>query len=387
MTQLFKAAGDDIDLPEPASVLRRVKDHEAGKHRPKDPYPLLYCRVFGIDESTLLHGAPAPEEPHRDDLVEHASWIEQTNVGDSTLDLLDETRHHLAERHTRTPPALMLIDVLRHHRRLQKLLRGGKQRLRQTRELFRIDSDLLAHACILLGDLYNDESAAVHGEAARLSAEEAGASQAAALSAQAKTDRWRHRYASSADAARRGFGCSPTTPLRVLLACQEANAASLLGDFERARAALHRAEEAAEIMSDDSGVTLWSCPAPRRALYALSVALQAGDPKAALEAAGAAENAWADGAPRVVASWAQVRFGAGIAYVMMNDIDAAAEHIAPALALPPEHRLATIASYLVRMDTRLQAPRFRDSDAVSSLRGQIRAFNSARALLPAEEDA
>jgi hypothetical protein len=174
----------------------------------------------------------------------------------------------------------------------------------------------------------------------------------------------------------------------VLLASQEANAASLFGDFGRARQALCRAEEAAESVAEDSGVSPWSCPPPRRALYALSVALQAADPGAALQAAAAAEDAWAKGAPWVAGTWAQVRFGAGIACVMMRDLDAAVEQVTPALSLPPEHRLSTITNYLVRMDSQLNAPRFRGSDIVTTLREQIRTFNAARArLTPAEEDA
>ncbi|WP_327586203.1 hypothetical protein OHA25_03640 [Nonomuraea sp. NBC_00507] len=381
-SQLFKAAGEEIALPEFESVVRRIKDHEAGNSRPKDPYPLLYCRVFGMDEAVLFDAddSPAASPSMSRDAIEHAAWIEQSNVGDSTVAMIDETRYHLAERHTLTPPEPMLAEVLRLHRQVTALLRGGKQRLRQTRELFRIDADLLAHTCILLGDLYDDESAVVHGRTAVLSAQEAGASEAAALSAQARTERWRRRYAASADAARRGYQCSPATPLRVLLASQEANAASLLGDFTRAREALQRAEETAESVADDSGVTPWSCPPSRRALYALSVALQARDPVAALQAATAADDAWANGAPWVAGTWAQVRFGAGIAYVMMGDLDAAAEQVTPAMSLPPEHRLSTITNYLVRMDAQLAAPRFRGSDIVTTLREQISMFNSARAL-------
>ncbi|MFI7449618.1 hypothetical protein ACIBQX_19125 [Nonomuraea sp. NPDC049714] len=125
------------------------------------------------------------------DLIKHVGWIEQTNAGDTVIGMIDEMRYQLAERHTQTPPAQILTDVLRQHRQVLALLRGGKQRLRQTRELFRIDADLLAHASILLGDLYDDGSAVVYGMAAVLSAQEAGASEAAALSVQAKTERWR----------------------------------------------------------------------------------------------------------------------------------------------------------------------------------------------------
>ena len=43
------------------------------------------------------------------------------------------------------------------------------------------------------------------------------------------------RFANSAEElARRGYDCSPATPVRILLACQEANAAALLGDAEMA---------------------------------------------------------------------------------------------------------------------------------------------------------
>ncbi|GII33005.1 hypothetical protein [Planotetraspora mira] len=80
---------------------------------------------------------------------------------------------------------------------------------------------------VLLGDLHNDSAAITHGIAAELCAEEAGANQAAVLSAQAKTERWRNRFQVSADTARKGYECSPATPLRILLASQEANAAGL----------------------------------------------------------------------------------------------------------------------------------------------------------------
>ena len=386
---LFQAAGVEITLPEFESVVRRIKDHEAGKSRPKDPYPLLYCRVFGMDEADFFgRGGGVVTASISDDLLDHTFWIEQTNVGDTTIAMIEECRYSLVERHTQTPPAPMLAGVLRLHRRVVGLLRGGKQRLHQTRELFRIDAELLAHACILLGDLYDDESAIVYARAALLSAQEAGVSEAAALSAQAKTERWRGRYAISADAARRGYECSPATPLRVLLASQEANAASLLGDFPRAREALARASEAADSVAGDSGLTPWSCPPSRQALYALSVALQAKDHAAALRAAAAADAAWAAGAPWVAGTWAQVRFGAGIACVMMDDLDGALEQVTPALSLPPEHRLSTITNYLVRMDAQLAAPRYRGSDKVTTLREHIKTFNSARALpAPEEEDA
>lgn len=53
----------------------------------------------------------------------------------------------------------------------------------------------------------------------------------------------------------RGFACSPNTPIRVQLASQEANAAALLGHAGRTREALARAEQAAELVTPDSGLS------------------------------------------------------------------------------------------------------------------------------------
>ncbi|MFF4124202.1 helix-turn-helix domain-containing protein [Microbispora rosea] len=377
--RLVEAADEDMRarLPSRETMIRRIKAYEAGHNRPGDPYRVLYARAFGLTEAELF-GAPIDVPSHGSDLIDLLAWVEQTNVGDGTINMLAEEAQRLGETHAHVPPSRVLSDVVRLERHTRVLLSGGKQRLRQTRELFRIEADLLAHACILLGDLHRNGPAVSHGTAAALCAEEAGASPAAVLSAQAKTERWRGRFAASADLARRGYECSPPTQLRVLLASQEANAVGLLGDRERAREALRRAEEAAEArLSQDSGVSPWSCPRPRQALYALSVALQAGKPEEALHAARMAESAWASGDPRVPATWAQIRFGAANAYAMMGDLHGAAEQIAPVMNMRPEFRMSTVTNYLVELDARLDDRRFQGSDISATLREQIRDFTCA----------
>lgn len=377
--RLVEAADEDIRprLPSRETMIRRIKAYEAGHNRPGDPYRVLYARAFGLTEAELF-GEPVAVPTREDDVIDLVAWIEQTNVGDGSIGMLAEETRRLGESHAHVPPARVLSDVVRVERHTRALLSGGRQRLRQTRELFRIEADLLAHACILLGDLHRNAVAMTYGTAAAMCAEEAGVSPAATLSAQAKTERWRGRLAASADLARRGYECSPPTQLRVLLASQEANAAGLLGDKERAREALRRAEEAAEArLSQDSGISPWSCPRPRQALYALSVALQAGNPEEALHAARMAEAAWASGDPRVPATWAQIRFGAANAYAMMGDLHGAAEQIAPVMSMPPEFRMSTVTNYLVELDARLDDRRFQGSDVAVTLREQIRDFTSA----------
>ena len=94
------------------------------------------------------------------------------------------------------------------------------------------------------------------------------------MTALAKTFRWQKRLTESMDMARRGFACSPNAPIRVQLASQEANAAALLGDEVRAREALARAERAAESVTPDSGLSAWSFPITRQAVFAQSVGVR-----------------------------------------------------------------------------------------------------------------
>ena len=78
-------------------------------------------------------------------------------------------------------------------------------------ELLRIDSALLAHACLLLGDLGKYEAARAYGSAALLCAQEAGADEGLAWTAMAKTARWQDRFAEAAGLAARGFEASART--------------------------------------------------------------------------------------------------------------------------------------------------------------------------------
>jgi transcriptional regulator with XRE-family HTH domain len=63
MARRLAEAADDhtrARLPSRESLVRMLKDWEAGRHEPSDPYPLLYCRAFGIDEADLFNSGRAP---------------------------------------------------------------------------------------------------------------------------------------------------------------------------------------------------------------------------------------------------------------------------------------------------------------------------------------
>jgi len=141
--------------------------------------------------------------------------------------------------------------------------------------------------------------------------------------------------------------------------------------------ALNRAGEASNgQVAADSGLSAWSCPRPRQALFALSVGIQCGDPDAALRAAEMADQAWARGDPWVAATWAQVRLGAGVAHIIRGDLGAAQGELAPVLTLDPAFRMATVVAYTSEIDRRLRQQRFQRDPAAGRMREQIKAFNS-----------
>jgi hypothetical protein len=159
----------------------------------------------------------------------------------------------------------------------------------------------------------------------------------------------------------------------------------LLGDTSRARTALARAEKSAEALpAKDTGVSPWSFPAERQAIFALSVALRTGDPTGALRAGTLADEGWAAGDPHIPGTWAQVRIGAAIAHLLKNSLDGAAEQVTPMLALAPEFRIATVTGWLTDLDNHLASRRFAASPTAAGLRQQIRDFN-ALALPPGPE--
>jgi hypothetical protein len=390
--RVYRAADERVQagLPRIEHIVRRIVSYESGTHRPRDPYTELYSRAFGIPRDVLF-GPSGSEKPDRLPLAADAdgltTWITSSNTSDEAIERIAQIAVELAAIHARQPPRQVLEEVMQAHRQAHALLHGGRQRLRQTRDLLRIEADLLAHASLLLDDIHHSSSAQAHGRAALLFATEAGASRALAFSAQAKTARWQgmrcsgrasQRYFSlSADLARAGFeSCSPAHPVRVLLANQEASAAALLGDAPLARQALKRAGQAADTTPAATAATAWSCPRPRMALYTLSVALRLRDPDAALRSAAIADELWENGEPRPFGVWSLIQAGAGIAHVMTGDLTAAGERLALVTQLPPDLRISTITGYLKDMDALLRDRQFASVQQAADLRDQIATFTT-----------
>ena len=336
-----------------------------------------------LDPHTFVPAASSPSAAQAvprqripsDDIDGLLARFTVTSIGEDAIQQIEQATISLAESHTQAPARKLLNQVMPLHQRVRSLLEG-RIRLSQQRELYRIESLLLSHACLLLGDLNENALAERYGMAGLAFARESGSDQAVAMTALAKTFRWQKRLTESMDMARRGFACSPNAPIRVQLASQEANAAALLGDEVRAREALARAERAAESVTPDSGLSAWSFPITRQAVFAQSVATQIGDADAILQAASVADAAWSAGAPKVSANWAQIRVGTGIAHLLNGCLDGAVAEVEPVLALPSGMRVATVTAYTERLRRRLEHPRYNRAAGVRELSERLVQFNA-----------
>ena len=332
--------------------------------------------AFGLAGSSPSAAQAVPRQRiPPDDIDDLLAQLTVTSTAGDTIEQIEHAAISLAESHTQAPARKILSQIVPLDQRVRSLL-GGRLRLSQQRELFRIESLLLSHACLLLGDLNENALAERYGMAALAFAKEAESDQAVAMTVLAKTFRWQKRFTESMDMACRGFACSPSTPIRVQLASQEANAAALLGHAGRAREALARAERAAELVTPDSGLSAWSFPVTRQAVFAQSVATQIGDADAMLQATAAADAAWSAGAPKVSANWAQIRVGAGIAHLLNGSLDGAVAEVESVLALPPSMRVATVTAYTERLRRRLEHPRYNGAAGVHELGERLAQFKA-----------
>lgn len=284
-------------------------------------------------------------------ISEFANWADSTNISDGELAFLDSTTFELAHDCLTLPPiqtgerAEMLI------KQVHERLRNGHQRLPQIRELYVVAGKLCAirsWASSDIGQLAEADSYARNGWIFADQADHNGL-RALLLSAQSKNEFWRRRYNDAAMHARRGYEFRPSGSLRVLLACQEADALQAMGRIEDAMEALTRSERLQDsaMQSDELG-GIFGCGIARQANYSIATYLKAGAAGQALRHAERAEEAWRGGDEWAYGTWAQVQIGTAMAHLIGGEIEAAATILEQILDQPEEKRLATLRTRLRR---------------------------------------
>lgn len=379
--RLQLAAGRDY--PSLESLVRQIRGWEKGDHFP-DQWTRAYSIAFGISEADLF-GVAAPVPESRDageiarsfvaEATDLAMWVEQTNVGDATIGILADNARRLVNDYSHKPPVPILQETLGLYRRTSDLIRGGRQYLKQTRDLYIVAGQLLAFLSWVSSDLGQPGAADTYASSGWALAEQTdhNALRVMVLIAQSKNAFWENRLHQAAHYARQGLEFAPMTSARVLLACQLGDAYQALGDIERAREAhdlVARARD--EINESDEFKGIWACGPARQANYALWAHLGAADPHAALAAAEAAEAAYAAGDDWAYGTWAQIRIGSANAHLMAGQLDGAVDALTPILEMRTEERLATLSARLASFAVALDGSRrYLGSVEARLLHGQI----------------
>lgn len=221
--RLWKQTGKTVQRD---SARRMVDNWERGKHKPRGHNKLAYCALVGLDPRDLDDAnsedgqGKATEQSLLSalttEVIDLATWVEQTNVGDTTIEYLSATAGRLAVDYQLRPPLPVLGEAATHYRRVAELLKG-RQHLRQTRDLYVIAGQLLALLSWASSDLGQPAAAEAYSRAGWAMAEQADHNglRALILVTQSKTAFWERRLHEAANHAARGFDLAPATSTRI----------------------------------------------------------------------------------------------------------------------------------------------------------------------------
>ncbi|MFD8545619.1 helix-turn-helix transcriptional regulator [Streptomyces sp. NPDC059649] len=307
-------------------------------------------------------------------------------LADLELDQLQAGVEETAVDYLAAPPAPMLM-------RADALRRDALQRLRDYRHGPHERADLYVAAGRLSGilayaalDLGNADAALEHARAAGRCAQYAGDTELLmwVRGTQSLIARFSGDYGIALEYVRDGLQYAGNVPGtgEARLLCGEVQCLANLGDSRAANQTLRLAEQARERANrPDSLAGLFEFSETKQRYYAASslIWLNGGD-----DARTAAAEAMA-----AIASWQQMppeqrsldderlcHIYLATAEVQLGEVEAAAEAMAPVLALPTEAQISWINKRAHRVGSILAAPRYHQSSAASDLREAIAALGA-----------
>ncbi|MCX4550627.1 MULTISPECIES: helix-turn-helix domain-containing protein [unclassified Streptomyces] len=323
---------------------------------------------------------PADPEPEPDRVLAAAAesaswaqWAESTNVGDIALEQLFADVQTLAGDYLTGDPLLMFRRTRELRDRVFRLLEGH-QPPRQSADLYVSAGYVCGLLAWMSSDLGNLRAADTHGRTAWLCAENAGhaALRAWVYSTRSKVALWDGRLRDAVNHARRGSLVTVDGTVGALLACQEADAWSVLGAVDEAEGALARAVQARENATggDDVG-GLFSCPQARQENYAAAVHLRIGRPQAALAETQTALELLAAQPVRAYGTEAQIHISQATALLACGHPEGVLEALLPVLAMPAERRMGPVTQRMRELAAAMTGRPVADSNATASARRTI----------------
>lgn len=302
------------------------------------------------DHRAVMAEVTAPEpDPDRvlaaaTEAASWAQWAESSNVGDIALEQLGADVQTLARDYLTGDPMIMFRRTCDLRDRVFRLLEGH-QPPRQSADLYVAAGYLCGLLAWMSSDLGNLHAADTQGRTAWLCAETAGHDELRAwvCSTRSKVALWDGRLRDAVNHARRGTLVTAGGTVGALLACQEADAWSLLGASAEAESALNRAVQA---RGGTAGVDeiggLFSCPEARQENYAAAVHLRIGQPDAALRETQTALDLLTTQPVRAYGTEAQIHIIQAAALLDCGEPEGVMEALLPVLAMPAERRMGPV---------------------------------------------
>lgn len=304
------------------------------------------------------------------------TWAEQLGSREVAITTLAVRARHIATDALTQPPATVAAHAADLATETFTLLRGHHKPA-HTRDLYVVAGSVSALLAWLAGDLGDLDAARLHGSTASLCADHADHADLHAwvASVRSKTALWSGDYQAAAELAAQGLTHAAQGTVRTMLACQQADAYSMLGAQREIRAALQRAEtEAAAQTGTDAVGGLFSFGPARHANYAASAHLALREHTAAIAATDTALAVFEVDGGYGFGTVAQVHIARTLTYADAGDLDGAAAAVRPVLDLPPERRLATLTGRLKPLAHALGAPALRSSTVAAPLRQELIEF-------------
>jgi transcriptional regulator with XRE-family HTH domain/tetratricopeptide (TPR) repeat protein len=338
-------------------------------------------------ERTFAAGVGAGRAPTGKDVIfdaagqsaEFGEWAEGTNVGETTLEQLDDDVRRISRDYLTNPPLPLMLDAIRVRNRAFTLLEG-RQHPNQSRLLYLTAGRLCGLLAWMASDVGRHAEADTQARTAWLCAELAGADglRAWVRAIQSKVAYWDGRLEDSAQLARDGLRFPAPGTAHVLLASLSARSWARLGAADEAHAALHTAEQERDRAGSDEVGGLLGFSEAQQSYMAGSTHLWLKEPQEALAAADRAIWLFDVGSQstRFYGAEMLALVDAAAALTQAGDLDGAAERLRPVLELPPEQQLDTFTSRLVELRDGLRRSRYAMSRPAVEMQRQIEEFRA-----------
>ncbi|MGW6058974.1 helix-turn-helix domain-containing protein [Streptomyces sp. NPDC055189] len=325
--------------------------------------------------------------------AEFAQFVATRNADELVVEQLEADVARLARSYVSHPLLELYVEIRQLRDGVFELLRG-RQRPRQTSDLYVSASRLCglsAHVCL---DLGHYDEAATHARTARACAEAAGHEGLLAWvrAVESLIAYWTGRHEQAARLAQAGRHHRSGGTIGARLASLEARALAIAGDQAGAAAALVDAEHARDTMQGyDDAPGVFAFPAAKQFAYAGTTHLAIGGRDHVQQAIASASTAVrlyrsAENDDQSVGDLFAAHVDLARGHLLLEDVEGAEAMLGFVLDAPPERVSASIVRRLVVLVRELNAPQYGGAAQATQLRERLQhtAVLAARPATPPE---